>query len=104
MNFDVYDFNKLALKFRNGACIEQCLSDPYYDVMAALTAQQFLESRVMPSRRWGIELAEYFGIQDWSPIEICRKTHGYKMLEPTWIKFPEDPDTLTYEEVTEQIW
>lgn len=104
MNFEVYDFGDLALVFKEGVCVSQHIHDVYYDVMAKLSAAQFLETRVMPACRWNSEMSEFFDIPDWDPEKICRLTHGYKMLEPVWIKFPEDHDTINYDEVKLQLW
>lgn len=102
--FEVYDGERLVGMFVNGHGVSYQPDSEFNRVMFSLSDMAFLQSRVMPKQQWCSRLAKWFGLQDWDPVTICRKTHGYKMFESIWIKFPEDPPTLSWEEVQKQIW
>lgn len=104
MDFDVFYFDDKVAEYRNGVCTVKLIRHPYFDVMLRLPADKFLESRIMPKERWGLELSEFYGLSQWDPEQICRKTHGYRMQEPVWVRFVDEPTGITYDEVKLQIW
>ena len=104
MDFEVYWGNEYVGRFENGVCVEQVYHNSKLDVTMTYPADKFLARRVFPEVRWNDEMREFFGLEDYSPLEICKLTHGYMKADQMWLKFPGDSATLNWEEVKLQLW
>lgn len=104
MDFEVYWKDEYVGKFVNGVCVEQVYHNHKLDVVMTYPADKFLSRRVFPEVRWDDEMCDVYGLEDYSPLEICKLTHGYMLADFMWIKFPEDKADLTWEEVQRQLW
>ena len=100
MDFEVYWRDEYVGRFENGVCVEHVYHNPKLDVLMTYTADKFLSSRVFPEIGWDDEMRELYGFEDWSPLEICKRTHGYMMADFLWLKFPNNWDeNLTWGDV-----
>lgn len=58
----------------------------------------FLESRCFPENRVNCrELLDLLGVEEYSPLSICKKTHGVQNDDFYWIKF--NDEKITFDEV-----
>lgn len=102
MDFEVYWENEYVGKFVNGVCVEQVYHNTKLDVVMTYPAELFLERRVFPKVRWDDEMRSFYGLEDWSPLEICKITNGLMVADFLWIKFPDDDPNMTWEDVKAQ--
>lgn len=103
MTFDVYWKDEVAGRFVDGVP-EQYVHNTKLDYVFTHDWYELMCRRVLVSSRWNEGYASYFGIRDWDPVAICRKTHGFMYSDYLWIKFPEDPAELDWETVQLQLW
>lgn len=96
LDFEVYWKDEYVGRFENGVCVEQVYHNPKLDVVMGYPAEKFLARRVFPEVRWNDEMRSFYGLEDWSPLEICKLTHGYMLADFMWLKFQEDPDDLDW--------
>lgn len=103
MGFKVYFQDDFVGEYKNGS-FHLYTDNSFVQLMLRLPLEQFLESRVMPRSRWDLEAMDFYGLTEWDPLAICRLTHGMKMSDPMWLKFPEDPEDLDWATVQLQLW
>lgn len=59
---------------------------------------KFLERRTVPRTRFDIEdILKRYGIKEYNPLAMCRKSHGRSMGDYVWIKF--DDENTCFEDV-----
>lgn len=60
---------------------------------------RFLETRCVPRTRDGIDelLKKKYGLTEYSPLQICKKTHGINYSDTIWLKF--NDENLRYADV-----
>ena len=62
------------------------------------TLDKFLESRCFSRHRIDLdELLKKYGLKYYSPMGICRKSHGVKVTDFTWMSF--DDERLRWDDV-----
>lgn len=59
---------------------------------------EFLEERCVPRTRYNIkELLADWGLQEYNPLDICKRTHGVMSADDLWIRF--EGEDLKYKDV-----
>ena len=60
----------------------------------------FLESRCVPRTRIDIqEILRAYGLREYNPMLMCRKSHGRSPTDYIWVKFDDDPPEITWENI-----
>lgn len=103
LEFEVYWADEFA-GIMSDTHKEQVFHNTVLDYMFKLTPLEFLTQRVMPAQNWRPYAAEFYGLDAWDPVEICKLTHGYMKADYIWVKFPGEPEGTTWEFVKYQIW
>lgn len=105
-NFKVYNKNELIseVSFKdNKAYIKRYSLNPvhqwfYSNEMSLFEVLQILEGRCWDKNRTDLpQLLKNIGVSTFNSYEICRKTHGLKRDDYSWIKF--DGEDITYDDI-----
>lgn len=60
---------------------------------------EFCESRCAPRTRYNIdEILHRYGLREYDPVAMCRKSYGRTMADYLWIKWGEN-STLTWKDI-----
>ena len=57
----------------------------------------FLESRCPPRTRIGLDrILRAYGLREYNPMLMCRKSHGLSHTDFVWVSFDDDPPEITW--------
>lgn len=60
----------------------------------------FLESRCVPRTRIDInDILRAYGLREYNPMLMCRKSHGRSPTDFIWVKFDDDPEDITWDKI-----
>lgn len=58
-----------------------------------------MAERVVPEYRFNPSMLEEYATAVYNPEIMCRAVHGANPQDPCWMKYEDDPEDLTYEDV-----
>lgn len=60
----------------------------------------FLESRCVPRTRVDIkDILRAYGLREYNPMMMCRKSHGRSPTDYIWVRFDDDLPDITWENI-----
>ena len=102
-----YDDPLIEITFDKGIISSKLLRDNivphipkniYPDNITIKSFERFLESRVPSKNRFDIDkVIERYGLTEFNPLLMCKKSHGRKVTDPIWVKF--DGESYTYDDI-----